>query len=131
MIYTDEQYEILSQAKPHFETVKRDYIRNAPKWLTEQIINVYEIATKKTIMNKDMNCSICVMNIYKIIGKTYDADTKEREAKVKGETTKKIDEKVDEVETQTETVNEVDDKVLDETIDEVVTKKTTKKSKKK
>lgn len=127
MIYTDEQYEILSQAKPHFETVKRDYIRNAPKWLTEQIINVYEIATKKTIMNKDMNCSICVMNIYKIIGKTYDADTKEREAKVKVETTKKIDE----VETQTETVNEVDDKVLDETIDEVVTKKTTKKSKKK
>lgn len=81
MIYTDEQYEILSQAKPHFETVKRDYIRNAPKWLTEQIINVYEIATKKTIMNKDMNCSICVMNIYKIIGKTYDVDTKEREAK--------------------------------------------------
>lgn len=83
MIYTDEQYAILSQAKPHFETVKRDYIRNAPKWLTEQIINVYEIATKKTIMNKDMNCSICVMNIYKIIGKTYDADTKEREANAK------------------------------------------------
>lgn len=108
MIYTDEQYEILSQAKPHFETVKRDYIRNAPKWLTEQIINVYEIATKKTIMNKDMNCSICVMNIYKIIGKTYDADTKEREAKV----------------------NEVDDKDIDEIVEEVVTKKPTKKSKK-
>ena len=88
MIYTDEQYEILSQAKPHFETVKRDYIRNAPKWLTEQIINVYEIATKKTIMNKDMNCSICVMNIYKIIGKTYDADTKEREAKANEEVEK-------------------------------------------
>lgn len=97
MIYTDEQYEILSQAKPHFETIKRDYIRNAPKWLTEQIINVYEIATKKTIMNKDMNCSICVMNIYKIIGKTYDADTKEREAKVKEENTKEVDEKVQDI----------------------------------
>jgi hypothetical protein len=104
MIYTDEQYEILSQAKPHFETVKRDYIRNAPKWLTEQIINVYEIATKKTILNKDMNCSICVMNIYKIIGKTYDADTKEREAKVE-------DTKVENVKEEAENVNEVTTKV--------------------
>lgn len=91
MIYTNEQYEILSQAKPHFETVKRDYIRNAPKWLTEQIINVYEIATKKTILNKDMNCSICVMNIYKLIGKTYDADTKERKEKI-NETSKTVTE---------------------------------------
>lgn len=104
MIYTDEQYAILSQAEPHFETVKRDYIRNAPKWLTEQIINVYEIATKKTILNKDMNCSICVMNIYKIIGKTYDADNKEREAKVE-------ETKVENVNEEAENVNEATTKV--------------------
>lgn len=82
MIYTDEQFNLLKRAEPHFESVKRDFLRNAPKWLTEQIINVYEIATKKTILNKDINCSICVMNIYKLIGKTYDSDKKERAANV-------------------------------------------------
>lgn len=87
MIYTDEQFNLLKRAEPHFESVKRDFLRNAPKWLTEQIINVYEIATKKTILNKDTNCSICVMNIYKLIGKTYDSDKKEREAIVTSEKT--------------------------------------------
>lgn len=81
MIYTEEQYRILKQATPHFESVKHEYIRNAPRWLTEQIIDVYEQATKKTIFNKDLNCAICVMNIYKLIGKTFDEDTKERTEK--------------------------------------------------
>ena len=87
MISTDEQFNLLKQAEPHFESVKRDFLRNAPKWLTEQIINVYEIATKKTIFNKDTNCSICVMNIYKLIGKTYYSDKKEREAVVTSDKT--------------------------------------------
>lgn len=78
MIYTEEQYRILQQATPHFESVKHEVIKNAPRWLTEQIINVYEQATHKTIFNKDLSCAVCVMNIYKLIGKTFDEDTKER-----------------------------------------------------
>ena len=81
MIYTEEQYKILKQATPHFESVKHEVIKNAPRWLTEQIIDVYEQATKKHIFNKDLNCAVCVMNIYKIIGKTFDEDTKERAEK--------------------------------------------------
>lgn len=81
MIYTEEQYRILKQATPHFESVKHEVIKNAPRWLTEQIIDVYEQATKKHIFNKDLNCAVCVMNIYKIIGKTFDEDTKERAEK--------------------------------------------------
>ena len=81
MIYTEEQYKILKQATPHFESVKHEVIKNAPRWLTEQIIGVYEQATKKHIFNKDLNCAVCVMNIYKIIGKTFDEDTKERAEK--------------------------------------------------
>lgn len=81
MIYNDEQYRILKQATPHFESVKHEVIKNAPRWLTEQIINVYEQATHKTIFNKDLSCAVCVMNIYKLIGKTFDEDTKERDEK--------------------------------------------------
>lgn len=82
MIYTDEQFKIIEQAKPHFESVRHEVIRNAPKWLTEQIINVYEQATKKHLLNKDLNCAVCVMNIYKVISKTYFDDLKERETQL-------------------------------------------------
>lgn len=85
MIYTEEQYRILKQATPHFNSVKHEVIKNAPRWLTEQIIDVYEQATHKTIFHKDLSCAICVLNIYKLIGKTFDEDTKEREAKSKDE----------------------------------------------
>jgi len=103
MIYTDEQYEILKQAIPHFNSVKQDYIRNAPKWLTEEIIEVYEIATGKTVMNKNLNCSICVLNIYKSIGRTFESDTKERE-KLKSEVTVEVVDKATETTENTEEV---------------------------
>ena len=87
MTYTDEQLGILAQAHPHFETARRDYIRNAPRWLTEQVIGVYEAATGRTIASRDLGCAICVLRIYQTVGKTYFADieerriTKEKEAK--------------------------------------------------
>ena len=73
-IYTEEQWKLIKQASPHYETARREYIRNAPRWLTEQIMNVYEAATGKTVMHKDLSCAVCVLNIYKQIGKTYFAD---------------------------------------------------------
>lgn len=79
MIYTEEQWKLIKQASPHYETARHEYIRNAPRWLTEQIINVYEAATGKTVMHKDLSCAVCVLNIYKQVGKTYFDDLKERE----------------------------------------------------
>lgn len=78
MIYTEEQWKLIKQASPHYETARHEYIRNAPRWLTEQIINVYEAATGKTVMHKDLSCAVCVLNIYKQISKTYFADLEER-----------------------------------------------------
>lgn len=79
MIYTEEQWRLIKQASPHYETARHEYIRNAPRWLTEQIISVYEAATGKTVMHKDLSCAVCVLNIYKQIGKTYFQDKLERE----------------------------------------------------
>lgn len=78
MIYTEEQWKTIKQASPHYESARHEYIRNAPRWLTEQIINVYEAATGKTMMHKDLSCAVCVLNIYKQIGKTYFSDLEER-----------------------------------------------------
>ena len=78
MIYTDEQWELIRQASPHYETARHDYIRNAPRWLTEQVIRVYEDATGRTIMSGDLNCAVCVLRVYQTVGKTYFADLDER-----------------------------------------------------
>lgn len=79
MIYNDEQWNIIKKASPHYETAKHDYIRNAPRNLTEQVMNVYEAATGKKIISRDLTCAVCVLRIYQIIGKTYFQDLKERE----------------------------------------------------
>lgn len=79
MIYTEEQWRIIKQASPHYDSARHEYIRNAPRWLTQQIIDVYEAATGKTVMHKDLSCAVCVLNIYKQVGKTYFQDKLERE----------------------------------------------------
>lgn len=79
MIYSEDQWRIIKEASPHYESARHEYIRNAPRWLTQQVIDVYEAATGKTMMHKDLSCAVCVLNIYKQIGKTYFNDLKERE----------------------------------------------------
>lgn len=91
MIYNDEQWEQIKQASPHYETARRDYIRNAPRWLTEQIMTVYEDATGRTIMSRNLNCAVCVLHIYQTVGKTYFADLDERN-KIKEKETKNVNE---------------------------------------
>lgn len=81
MIYNDEQFKALTQALPHFKSAKHGYIRNAPRGLTEQVINVYEAATGKTIASKSLSCAVCVLNIYALVADTYFLDEKEREDK--------------------------------------------------
>lgn len=93
MIYSEEQWKIIKQASPHYESAKHEYIRNAPRWLTQQVIDVYEAATGKTVMHKDLSCAVCVLNIYKQIGKTYFQDKLERENFAYLEERKKIESK--------------------------------------
>ncbi len=78
MIYSNEQWDIIKKASPHYETTRHEYIRNAPRQLTEQVMNVYEAATGKKIYSKDLSCAVCVLHIYQQIGKTYFADLEEK-----------------------------------------------------
>lgn len=75
---TDEQYNLLKEATPHFLSAKRECIRNAPRWLTEQIVSVYEAVTGKTVVHKDFNCAVCVLRIYQLVGKLFDEETRDR-----------------------------------------------------
>lgn len=83
MIFTDEQWNEIKKASPHFESARRDYIRNAPRWLTETVVKTYEEATGKKILYKDFSCATCVLRIYQIVGNAYFTDLKEREASPK------------------------------------------------
>lgn len=83
MIYNDRQWEIIKEAAPHFETAKHDYISNAPRYLTEQIITTFELATGKKIMHRNLSCAICVLHIYQQIGKTYFEDLENHQTKSK------------------------------------------------
>lgn len=78
MIYNDSEWLIIKKASPHYESAKRNYIRNVPSWLIEEITNVYESATGKKILHKDFSCAICVFRIIQTIGKTYFSDLEER-----------------------------------------------------
>lgn len=76
---TDEQWKEFKKASPHFKSAKQEYIRNAPRWLTESVINIYESATGNTIMSKDINCAVCVLRIYQTAGKLYFSELSRRE----------------------------------------------------
>lgn len=79
MIFTDEQWKIVKEAGPHFRTARQDYVRNAPMYLTQMLINIYESATGKTLANKDVTCAGCVLRVYQTVGKAYFSDLEERE----------------------------------------------------
>ena len=73
-IYNDSQWSIIAQAAPHYESARHEVVRNAPRWMTDQLKMVYEAATGKRIPYADTNCAVCVLRIYQIIGKTYFQD---------------------------------------------------------
>lgn len=90
MTFTEEQLEILHQALPHFESAKRGYVKNAPRYLTEAVINVYE-STGKTLTSKDLSCAICVLRIYQRVGALYFKDIEELQTKTIEENEKKTE----------------------------------------
>lgn len=74
--FTKEQMTALYEAEIHFESVKHGYIKSAPRWLTDQVADIYEDATgSKT--NRNWNCSQCVADFYRKVGKLYFADKEE------------------------------------------------------
>lgn len=71
MTFTDNQYEILKNAEPHFVSAKHNTVRNAPYWMTSEVIRVYEEATGKRLPSRDVTCAVCVLRIYQIVGKEF------------------------------------------------------------
>lgn len=91
MTFTQEQIQALSEAELHFDSVcHHDYIRNAPRWLTQKIVEIYD-NTVGVKTNLNLSCSACVMRIYKTIGKKYYADKKLLEENGRLEDNKKED----------------------------------------
>ena len=58
MIYNEEQWKVISNASPHFETARHDYIRNATRKMTQDKIEVFEAATGKKIAHRDLTCAV-------------------------------------------------------------------------
>lgn len=71
MIYNDEQWEVIKKASNLYESAKQQYIRNASRALTKEIIDVYESATGKKMLHKNLSCAACVLRVYQTVGKTY------------------------------------------------------------
>lgn len=69
--FTKEQYDALYEAQIHFITVRTsNCIKNAPRWLTDQVADVWEQRTGQTV-NRNWSCSSCVFNFYNMVGKYY------------------------------------------------------------
>lgn len=79
MTFTDKQWELLKPASLHFENARRERVRNAPRWLTQQVIDIYEAATGKQMLHKDLSCAVCVLRVYQTVGKLYFQDKLERD----------------------------------------------------
>lgn len=107
MTFTDKQWELLKQASPHFENARRERVRNAPRWLTQQVIDVYESATGKHMFHKDLSCAVCVLRIYQTVGKLYFDDLKNHQNndKMTSNETKNIETKEDDTGSKTKKRN--------------------------
>lgn len=93
MIFTKEELEILSIGEKNFDAaVYHENIRNAKRSDTEMIVNIYENRLGKKLTH-NYSCSICVLNIYKTVGKVYFADKKELEEQER-KSTIEVDEEI-------------------------------------
>ena len=78
MIFTDEQFQKLKIAEPHFESSKSGWVRNATREVMNLTADIYFEATGQKIP-KTWSCSICVINLFKRVGMLYFKDKEERE----------------------------------------------------
>lgn len=76
LFFTKENYDALYDAEIHFISACRGgYIKNTPRWLTDQVADIWEKATGEKV-RRNWNCSSCVLNLYYLIGKKYLNDKK-------------------------------------------------------
>lgn len=81
-VFTKEQMDVLYEAEIHFESVRHGYIKSVPRWLTDQVADIYEQATGSKV-NRNWSCSQCVANLYMMVGKIYFKDKEEYKNKEK------------------------------------------------
>ena len=76
LFFKEEDYKALYDAEIHFISACRGgYIKNTPRWLTDQVAEIWEKATGEKV-RRNWNCSSCVLNLYYLIGKKYLNDKK-------------------------------------------------------
>lgn len=83
--FTKEEYDVLYEAQIHFINVRtNNCIKNCPRWLCDQVANVWENKTGEKVQ-RNWSCNSCVFNFFNIVGKHYMADMKlyEKEEKEK------------------------------------------------
>lgn len=76
MNFTKEQFDSLYDAKIHFESSKKGFIRNCPRWLTDHVADVFEVATGEKV-RRNWNCSTCVFNFISRVANLYLQDLEE------------------------------------------------------
>lgn len=68
--FTQEEFEELKAAAPHFETaVKQGTKHNSPKWLDEKVKRIYERIAGPQLVN--FNCPSCVFYLYQKCGRLW------------------------------------------------------------
>jgi hypothetical protein len=71
--FTQEEFEELKAAAPHFETaVKQGTKHNSPKWLDEKVKRIYERIAGPQLVN--FNCPSCVFYLYQKCGRLWFQD---------------------------------------------------------
>lgn len=71
MTFSKEQIEQLSMFEKQFDgAVYHERLRNAQRWMTEQIVALYESVTNNKLSH-NYSCASCLMNIYRHVGTIY------------------------------------------------------------
>lgn len=83
MHFTDEQYKQLEPLEKYFQTAVYSGYKSGTFLNTNKMVNdIYNAATGKNIP-RNLNCSVCVFNLFKECGTLYFEDKNNREKKNK------------------------------------------------
>lgn len=80
MNYTDEQFEMLKDYEPYFQTaVRSNWARGVPSTMLDSLRRIFETVTGKPYPMR-MSCGVCQLNLLKDAGTLYFRDKDERQA---------------------------------------------------
>lgn len=92
MNFTDKQFETLAQYEPYLRTATREsWSRNPGRAALENLAAIWREYANYPAFRMSFNCSTCILNLLRDLGRPYFADKAEREeaAKKAEEATKK------------------------------------------